>query len=284
MKELKTLYPYGLNDKCGNRYFSEYHKDKLGYSVFSTQPVKRKQRGKGKRRNVDNVAIMEEFSNELCHLIDEGKNWRRFCYQFLIQCSLKVLTTLKLQVLCDIGHRGKDVSDFLSDLVNHRFRLSNEPTPSRFMRVFFDNKGIEIVNIPRLLHKVNDAISDSFKVQAPPTVLFLRSRSIGSQIFNYKKVVEDLETKEWDADAHTCACSNSEFCDSDHGHIVTGNLNIVANDKLRLLLSKGPTYREANNVDWKKVFHCINGVLLRMLLIKLWMNGNVVFSMKSNFK
>ena len=34
MKELKTLYPYGLNDKCGNRYFSEYHKDKLVYSVL----------------------------------------------------------------------------------------------------------------------------------------------------------------------------------------------------------------------------------------------------------
>ncbi len=48
MKELKSLYPYGLNDKCGNHYYSEYHKDKLVYSVFNTQPIKRKQRGKGK--------------------------------------------------------------------------------------------------------------------------------------------------------------------------------------------------------------------------------------------
>jgi hypothetical protein len=149
------------------------------------------------------------------------------------------------------------VSDFVSDMINQRFRHRNKSSRSRFLRVFFDNKGIEMVNVPRLLHTVNDAIPESFSVRDAPTVLFLRSRSIGSQIFNYKTVVESLETKEWNADAHQCGCSTSEFCDPQHGHIVTGNLNVITNDKLRRLLTKGPTYREANDLDWKKVFTCI---------------------------
>ena len=49
--------------------------------------------------------------------------------------------------------------------------------------------------------------------------------------------------------------------DPDHGHIVTGNLKVVENYILRVLLSKGPSYREANNIDWGKVYLCIrNGI------------------------
>ena len=77
------------------------------------------------------------------------------------------------------------------------------------------------------------------------------------RIFNYKHVVANLETDKWNADTHHCDCSNAKFCDPNHGHLVTGDLNFVTNDELRLLLTKGPTYREANDVDWKKAFHCI---------------------------
>ena len=37
-----------------------------------------------------------------------------------------------------------------------------------------------------------------------------------------------------------------------HGHIVTGNLNIIENNKLRKLLSKGPNYREAKTLNYDK--------------------------------
>jgi len=50
----------------------------------------------------------------------------------------------------------------------------------------------------------------------------------------------------------TCNCSNSAFCDPHHGHIVTGDLRIIENRKLRLLISKGPAYREKANINWLK--------------------------------
>ena len=45
-------------------------------------------------------------------------------------------------------------------------------------------------------------------------------------------------------------------------------MNIVENKKLRILLSKGPSYREANNIDWGKVFSCIRKGIIDC--IKKW--------------
>ena len=69
--------------------------------------------------------------------------------------------------------------------------------------------------------------------------------------------MKDLQASEWCSNDHVCDCSNSPFADSNHGHVVTGNLNIVGNQKLRSLLSKGPSYREANKIDWGKAYLCI---------------------------
>ena len=41
MKELKTLYPYGLNDKCSNVLFSDFSNDRIVYSIFNKQNIKR---------------------------------------------------------------------------------------------------------------------------------------------------------------------------------------------------------------------------------------------------
>ena len=34
------------------------------------------------------------------------------------------------------------------------------------------------------------------------------------------------------------------------GHVVTGNLSINKDSKLRQLIKKGPSYREQNNINW----------------------------------
>ena len=47
-----------------------------------------------------------------------------------------------------------------------------------------------------------------------------------------------------------CACAprvKYESC----GHVVTGDLSIIKDIKLRNLISKGPAYREQNSIDWR---------------------------------
>ena len=43
----------------------------------------------------------------------------------------------------------------------------------------------------------------------------------------------------------------SKYCYQPHGHIITGNLKIIDNAKLRELVSKGPKYRELHKINWK---------------------------------
>ena len=51
------------------------------------------------------------------------------------------------------------------------------------------------------------------------------------------------------------------FIDSNAKHVLTGNLNIIKNNKLRKLLSKGPKYREPAKIDWKLAMMVIEEAL-----------------------
>jgi hypothetical protein len=263
MKELKTLYPYGLNDKCNNTYYSNYTVNRIVYSIFNKQTVTRHSRGtktqrKIRGKTVQNVDKLKIFTDKLVKLLESGKNWRRYCYCFIIQCDLKLLREVKSGgLLPSTLTKDKNVMDFMSDLINYRFKHKTQKPRDVFMKVFFANKGVEKINIGKLLHKVKDAIPTNFKCQSSPTVLYTRSPTIGSKIFNYKKTVQDLKTHKWLPDDHHCECSKSIHCDPNHKHIVTGNLNFVSNVKLRSLLKKGPSYREAKPIDWKRAFNCI---------------------------
>ena len=43
----------------------------------------------------------------------------------------------------------------------------------------------------------------------------------------------------------------SKYCYQPHGHIITGDLKIIENAKIREIVSKGPKYREPNKMNWK---------------------------------
>ena len=47
-----------------------------------------------------------------------------------------------------------------------------------------------------------------------------------------------------------CECSTSKYCYGPAGHVVTGDLNIIKDAKLRSLIEKGPSYREQNYINW----------------------------------
>ena len=87
-------------------------------------------------------------------------------------------------------------------------------------------------------------------------VVYSLEQSIRFKIFNYHQFVKDLDLNEFikDLKSINCSCSHfiSEFTDKDHGHIITGDLRIVQNNKLWKLLTKGPKYREPVEVDWDK--------------------------------
>ena len=48
-----------------------------------------------------------------------------------------------------------------------------------------------------------------------------------------------------------CQCNTSKFCYEAHGHVITGDLMVIENVKLRELVAKGPKYREPNKINWQ---------------------------------
>ena len=122
-----------------------------------------------------------------------------------------------------------------------------------FVKIYFCNKGIEVVQFARLLRRFKNKIPVEFKYKDPPTVIYTRSPTIGAKIFNYKQTIESIKTDDWKSKILSCKCKDSPFVDNNHKHVVTGDLRIIANKKLRNLLLKGPTYREPVNINWDKV-------------------------------
>ena len=54
-----------------------------------------------------------------------------------------------------------------------------------------------------------------------------------------------------------CDCKNSSFSNAHHKHIITGDLRIIKNTKLRNLFSKGPNFREPKPINLDKCYNAI---------------------------
>ena len=88
-----------------------------------------------------------------------------------------------------------------------------------------------------------------------PMVVYSLSETTRSKILNYKKFVTkelDLDAFSKDLNSISCNCSNysKDFIDPNRGHVLTGNLQIINNNKLRKLISKGPKFFEPCKIDW----------------------------------
>ena len=49
-----------------------------------------------------------------------------------------------------------------------------------------------------------------------------------------------------------CECNTSSLLHKPYGHVITGDLSVIPNSKLRDLIANGLKYREPCKVDWDK--------------------------------
>ena len=119
--------------------------------------------------------------------------------------------------------------------------------------MFFHNKGIDLINLPRILHykRVAKQVPHFFRNREPPIVSYSYPKTIANKIFNFRNVLEELDFNVGTSDM-VCDCNTSAYLYVPVGHVVTGNLSIVRNRHVRQLLRKGPKFREQNNIDWDK--------------------------------
>ena len=268
MLKLRTVYPYGLNDRIGDEFKDDNCHMQVG-NKFPALSRSFNRLGRGASRYGQYTGITgARFATELKRVLDvDLPNAVNF-----IRKSLSSMKKSHLKYIHNII--SDEISDYPSEFSFSQWYLVildiiecklYKPTPPRNIRkspdnichIFFANKGLELLNLPRILH--DPSLSDflplipcKFEI---PTVVYKLCDPIGSKIFNFNKFVDEIDLNEvlHDITSLPCGCTDSPFADPRHQHIVSGDLRIIKNSKLRKLFSKGPKYREPAHINWEDV-------------------------------
>ena len=115
------------------------------------------------------------------------------------------------------------------------------------------NKAVVAINLPALLRSTSviDKIPVHFRDKEPQTVSYEYTSTVASEICNFAPALSNLNFSEYLSNPQTCQCKESKFCYELHGHVITVDLKVIENARLRELVAKGPKYREPNRVNWK---------------------------------
>ena len=157
----------------------------------------------------------------------------------------------------------KDLSREIRYLIENKVAFARKIGPTKkevdlvTWKVNFSHKILEEINIQSLynLKEVRQLLPTQLKTRRPFRKVFTYGRTIGSKILNYNKCLKEAGELTYDQMmSMTCDCESSDFVNSHHGHIITGDLNIVRDERLRKVCSYGTKFREIPrlNVDLVK--------------------------------
>ena len=265
MLKLRTVYPYGLNDRIGNEYRST-----LSSSIASRFPKLERKHQRGSRvrstRKINShIDIILELSSVLHGNIKNAMNTIRLLLESKTKRILKYFVTTINDFLERQSENFPYTSWYLAALDTIEFKLYKPETPkckkkapNSIIKILFENKSLDFINIQKIIN-LDDVVSTlPKKIKSfNPVVVYTLKPSIRSKIFNYKNFISDITVSD-DLSTYPCFCNGSSFVDKDHGHIVTGDLRIVQNNKLRKIFVKGPKYREPSLIDFEKAKDCID--------------------------
>ena len=135
-----------------------------------------------------------------------------------------------------------------------RSDLLSEEAKTHFIKLDFMNKGIDAVNVPSVLRSKSaiETLPTYFEENEPPIISYTYTRTIASKIFNFSSTLADLDYHQLHNNPSQCECNTSSHLYQPYGHVITGDLSIIPNSKLRDLTAKGPKCREPCKVDWDK--------------------------------
>ena len=99
-----------------------------------------------------------------------------------------------------------------------------------------------------------DNIPSNFGISDIPMVVYNLNPSIKLTLLSYKQFVLHLNIDEFlkDPNSIKCCCNkyDNSFIHNHYSHIITWNLNIVNNERLRQLIAKGPKYQEPKQISF----------------------------------
>lgn len=257
MKELHTIYPYGLNERVSG--VGDVSHLNVNVETLSSK-MKRRRRSHGRRKR--NNPYKDWSLSTLISLYKDNDplslhNLRTAAYGL----PNKKAHSISGEALGLFYSRQRKFPKFILriiiDILDRKLyppKVDDETMGQkrRFLTLFFHNKGMDLINLPKILHNKNvlSTIPDYFVHHDPPAICYKYTRTIAGRIFNHKNTCGTFDIDEG-SNVYPCVCeSYHRFIHPQVGHVVTGNLDLIKNIQLRDLLKKGPKFREQNHISW----------------------------------
>ena len=262
IKMLRTVYPYGLNDRT-----KSMNTDVPIGQLFPSLPRHGLKYVDQRTRIHRNSTVSHSDLDALMeHLETIDINLRtNACRKILDgfkQKHLRKLAKESNKRLDNCDNSSKRWFDIIIDTYFTKVYIDDKKhntkkSPKYILPIYFDNKGLEFIRLNNILR--NDEVKAKLPVQfqndETPSIVYSLGNTIRNKILNYKDTVQNIDTNDsetFGTGLRTCNCLSSEFVDQNHGHVVTGDLRIIQNKHLRELIQKSPNFREPRTINWKR--------------------------------
>ena len=287
MKKLRTIFPYGLNEKTeGKETDSSIVHSAVG-KLFPPLPRtgSRPLRFRENKNNRTSILSIPEFFHQLnSFILSDIKSSFNNIRILLGTCKKKLLKEIAYSIIERenfIYIEGREqwyllISDIIETSLWKEVTLPVKVHLENPCIINFSNKGFNRLTLSKIFRSPDIIAFLPPQLQSETNVPFPTYKldpPIRNKILNYKETVNSIHV-DIDEDISIihnlppCHCTSSPFCDPHHKHIITGDLRIIENQKLRCLFSKGPNYREAKTFNLNK---CKESVIISLdeTIIKL---------------
>ena len=111
-----------------------------------------------------------------------------------------------------------------------------------FIKIPFINKGIEFIDLHSIFkdNLVISSIPNYFNYSETPIICYKYNKPVRSTIFNFDKILTDIDIDSNTPDSWDC--QNSNYLYPSAGHVITGNVKVIPDARVRNIISKGPKY------------------------------------------
>ena len=193
-----------------------------------------------KRRKVDSRVVETEVKNRMILYKSLGFTFRfRIYFMNLPRNKLKVVVNVVEKLVLDGAIPTRILMVFRSE-INVATKADNgkrESTNKNYMNVMFHNKGMDMINLSRILNSKKVMAAVPNYLRGPPPILnYTYTRTIAGKIFNNRKVGNELNMDCGTA-GMVCSCNSSRYKYESCRHVVTGDLSIIKEVKLRNWIS-----------------------------------------------
>ena len=259
---LRTAAPLGLNDKLEGFGMRGMASDGnvCGYNMFRIENIcsaprtgPRRHRHLRKSRRAANDLALRTFRDDLLRL---SRDCAARLENFVLSKPRKFLGSFVRSVYFSEIDRG--LSCLISSCVDYFRKVRPRKTirPEFSWPVGFSHKILSDVNINSIIGNsaVRDQLPKGLKDKFSIRIVFKYGKTIGGKILNYNEVLRDSGISGYnDILQMSCDCDSSPFKNSLFQHVITGDLDIIQDTKLRELCSFGTKFRENPFLDVSKI-------------------------------